>query len=139
LQQVATEPDICRRASRSPAPHPVLGASLALLGSSDLAAPGRDHGAACAEIKRITSVYGKLASAPTTQVEDIHSKIVTPSLGSLPPACRPSGRIGGSPRAVEVRDVGAHAAECEALKGPSGHRATAACLRSPLERGGARA
>jgi len=139
LQQVATEPDIRRRASQSPAPQPVPVAPLTPLCSSNLAASRRDHVAACAEIKRITSVYGKLASAPTTQVEDIHSKIVTPSMGSLPPACRPSGRIGGSPRAVEVRDVVAHAAECEALEGWSGHRATAAGLRSPFERGGLRA
>jgi hypothetical protein len=139
LQQVGTGPDVHRRASQSPAPHPVLPVSLAPLRSSDLPEAKPDRATARAETKRITRIYGKLASAPTAQVEDIHSKIVAPSKGSLPPACwPPSGRIGGSPRAVEVRDMVAHAAECEALTGPSGHRAILAGLRNRAERGGAR-
>ena len=55
LQQVGTRPDIGRRASQSPAPHPVLDAPLASLGTSDLAESAVARAAACAETKRITS------------------------------------------------------------------------------------
>ena len=141
MQQVGTRPDLSRRASQSPAPHPVLPVSLAPPRSSDLPEAKPDRATARAETKRITRIYGKLASAPTAQVEDIHSKIVAPDrTGSLPPACWPApGQIGGSARAVEVRDMVAHAAECEAFDGPSRHGASAAALCTCSERGGLRA
>ena len=140
MQQVGTGPDIGRRAMQSPAPHPVLETTLASPRTSKLAESRRPRAAARAEIERITRIYGKLASAPTAQVEDIHSKIVAPDkTGSVPPACWPSGQIGGSPRALEVRDMVAHAAECEAFDGPSRHEASAAALCTCSERGGLRA
>jgi hypothetical protein len=141
LQQVGTGPDIDRRAMQSPAPHPVLRTTLASLGASDLTESTRSRATARAETERITSIYGKLASAPTAQVEDIHSKIVAPDrTGSLPPACwLAPGQIGGSARAVEVRDMVAHAAELEALDGPCWLQASPAALRTCLELGGPRA
>jgi hypothetical protein len=139
LQQVGTGPDIGRRASKSPAPHPALETTLA---SPCASAPGKSTGsrtAACAQTKRITRIYGKVASAPTAQVEDMHSKIVAPSNGVVRSACWPPfGRIGGSARAVEVRDMVAHAAELEALDGPDRHQVSAAASCMRPERGGSR-
>lgn len=133
MQQVATRPDIGRRASKSPAPHPVLDTTLASLGTSDLAESARPRAASCAQTKRITRIYGKVASAPTAQVEVMPSNFVALGEVPLPPACwPPSGRIGGSPRAVEVRDMVAHAAEFETLDGPFRHRASAAGMGAAM-------
>jgi len=140
LQQVGTGPDIGRRAMQSPAPHPALEATLASLCASNSAESIGCCAAAFAEIERITSIYGKLASAQTAQGEVMPSNIVALSEGSLPPACRPpSGRIGGSPRAVEVRDMVAHAAELETLDGPFRHRASPAAMGTWSGCGGLRA
>ena len=140
MQQVATRPDIGRQASKSPAPHPVLETTLASFGASDLAESGRPRAAAFAEIERITSIYGKLASAPTAQVEVMPSNFVALGEVPLPPACwPPSGRIGGSPRAVEVRDMVAHAAKLQTLDGPFRHRASAAAMGTGSGCGGLRA
>jgi hypothetical protein len=140
LQQVGTGPDIGRRASKSPAPHPALETTLASLGASDPAKSTGSRTVACAQVKRITRIYGNVASATTAQVVDIHSKIVALGNGAVPPACwPPSGQIGGSARAVEVRDMVAHAAELEALDGPFRHRAPAAASCMRPERGGSRA
>ena len=137
MQQVGTRPELCRRASQSPAPHPVLDASLARRGRPQLAESAVDVLAAFAETKRITSDYGKLADAATEHAEVDPSKI-TGLKRPLPPACWPvTGQIGGSVRTVEVRDMVARTAEFGALDGPFGHRATAAVRCS--ERGGDRA
>jgi len=134
LQQVGTRPELSRRASRSPAPHPVLAAPLAQLRRPNLAESAVDVLAAFAETKRITSDYGKLADAATEHAEVNPSKIVGLK-GPLPPACWPlTGQIGGSVRTVEVRDMVARTAEFGALDGPCGHRATTAVPCPGLER-----
>ena len=139
MQQVGTRPELSRRASQSPAPHPVLEAPLVSRRASHLAESGLAARLAFAETKRITSDYGKLAGAATEHAEVNPSKIVGLKR-SLPPACWPlTGQIGGSVRAVEVRDMVARTAEFEALDGPFGHRATAAVPCTGIERGGNRA
>ena len=137
MQQVGTRPELSRRASRSPAPHPVLEAPLAHPRRPHLAESPVDVLAAFAETKRITSDYGKLADAATEHAEVYPSKFVGLK-GPLPPASWPlTGQIGGSVRAVEVRDMVARTAEFGALHGPFRHRATTAVWCS--ERGGDRA
>jgi len=141
LQQVGTGPDFRRRASQSPALHPVLETDLPRLAASKFAVSACPGAGAWAQTKRITRICGKLASAQTAQVEDLHSKIVAPhKAGPLSTACwPPSGQIGGSAGAVEGRDMVAHAAEMEALEGPLRQRGSAAGLRTHPKRGGLRA
>jgi hypothetical protein len=137
LQQVGTRPELSRRASRSPAPHPVLEALLVHFCRPHLAESDGDVLAAFAETKRITSDYGKLADATTEHAEVNPSKFVGLK-GPLPPASWPlTGQIGGSVRDVEVRDMIARTAEFGALDGPFRHRANTA-VRC-CERGGDRA